>query len=109
MDLSALADMSAVNMLIGFIIIMSIAFLIFFRVKVGKVSPRDHSGGAYRRNNLVIAAIFLYFLFYLFTVFMKGGLAEKGIVGWKAYAFVATFVLGIVSVALILYGTFRRR
>ncbi len=98
-----------VEALFGLIVVMGLAGIIFFRVKIGSTSSEDKIAGAYRRNSLVIAFIVVFFIFVWFTRITEQGLLEGQFQGMKALAIIGTFMIGIASVFLIFYGSFRKK
>jgi len=100
---------SILNVVAGFLVIMLLAGMIFFRIKIGRVGSRNRISAAYRRNNLVIAVIVLYFFLFLCSPFLRGGSENGGITGWKAIFAGITALVGIASVILILYGSFKKK
>ena len=93
----------------GFIVVALLAGMIFFRVRIGKTRANDSTYHAARRNSIVAAFVILVCLMYWFFLFMSGRLVEEGIVGWKATVAGIAVILGILSIILLIVGTFRRK
>ena len=102
-------EFSIIHIFFIFIIVMLLSGIIFLRVKVGRVNSKDTTTHSYRRNNLVIAFIVMYFLFYWYSIIRKGDFPEGGMGGWKGIASYAVILIGIVSLILIIISNFRRR
>jgi len=105
-------NLSAINAVFGFVIIMVIAFLIFFRIRIGSTGSTegpDRIKSAYRRNNLVIVFIIVFYISYWFVKFSRGDYAGQDLSLWKLVGLGAVLMLGFASVILIVYGSFKRK
>ena len=93
----------------SFVIVLFLAGIIFFKVRIGKLNRSDESFHAARRNSIVSAVVVFAFLLYWFNTFLSGRLIEEGIVGWKVYAAGGAVLTGIASVVLLIIGIFRKK
>jgi len=95
---------SIIYMVAGFIVVMLLAGMIFFRVRIGKTRANDSMYHAARRNSIVAAFVILVFLMYLLHIFTSDGL-----IGWKVIAAEIAAIMGILSIILLIVGAFRRK
>ena len=94
--------------LFGFLVIMLLAGIIFFRVRIGGGKPGNTESAAYRRNSIVVLFIILFFFIVWFSRIMKG-LGAQEFQGGKLVLLIVTVLTGAASVALIVYGNFRKK
>jgi len=98
-----------ITLVAGFFIVMLLAGLIFFKVRIGRGGSDDSLSHAARRNSIVAAFVVVAFLLYWFNMFMSGRLVKEGIVGWKVYVAGFAVLIGIASVILLIIGIARRK
>ena len=104
-----MATSALFSLVSSFFIILLLAGIIFFKVRIGKRNRNDESFHAARRNSIVSAVVVFAFLLYWFNTFVTGRLIEEGIVGWKVYAAGGAVLTGIASIILLIIGVIRKK
>ncbi|MFC1553832.1 hypothetical protein ACFL7D_04275 [candidate division KSB1 bacterium] len=104
-----MSTFSYISLIGTFIIIMLLAGIVFFRVRIGGKRKDDPTIQSFRRNTFVILFIIVVFLLFWLNIFAEGRWIEYGITGWKVIAAGFIFATGIASVILIIIGLLRKK